>query len=273
MPTKFMDMRQASIYWNIVMRRAFHFICIAWKLSHSEALGKRFDGEAHHETAILIGTNIHSSPYLVSDDLRQEQAVYAAEISRWSDAFEPLFRMSRATNDRKLWMAATLLRIHSLAARVIIEGVLFTDQMSYDEYLPVFAEILDTIKSATFDPCTKQRCTVWDGRFLLDLGLTSPLCLIVMRCRDRKLRRHAITMLRSLPNEGAWVPKLTAAIGTWMMEVEEDGVMSEVIPERSRAVFTRIRESPEERKALVQCCQRTGAPDGGPRWKEKWASW
>jgi hypothetical protein len=58
-----------------------------------------------------------------------------------------------------------------------------------------------------------------------------------------------------------------------MMEVEEDGVMSEVIPERSRAVFTRIRESPEERKALVQCCQRTSAPDGGPRWKEKWASW
>lgn len=44
MPTKFMDMRQASIYWNLVMRRASHFICIAWKLSHSEALGKRFDG-------------------------------------------------------------------------------------------------------------------------------------------------------------------------------------------------------------------------------------
>jgi hypothetical protein len=46
-----------------------------------------------------------------------------------------------------------------------------------------------------------------------------------------------------MPDEGAWEPELVAVLAMWIMEVEEDGVVSETIPSTSRAIVSRVSDS------------------------------
>jgi hypothetical protein len=108
--------------------------------------------------------------------------------------------------------------------------------------------------------------------FLLDLGITAPLYLLITRCRDHNLRANAIELLRGWHVEASWQPRLIAEIGDFVMDVEEEGNAGGFIPEQSRAVVTGVCEEPQRQtrhEAVLQCVQRYGGPDGGPVWHER----
>lgn len=59
--------------------------------------------------------------------------------------------------------------------------------------------------------------------FSADLGIVPPLYVVATKCRSPLLRRQAIQLLRSSSRrEGMWDSELTARIGTWIMDIEEE---------------------------------------------------
>ncbi|KAE9379817.1 hypothetical protein N431DRAFT_360988 [Stipitochalara longipes BDJ] len=267
-PSAFSTLKEAKVFLDLVMRRTQHFISCALITSNSSALSRPFVLVPPTDTFVAVGTNMHSTTNIVTDEIRSEQIVYAAEIERWSRAFQPLFRKLQSTCDKATRDALYLLRIHYLAIKIIIAAVIFDDEMAYDQFEPEFKEMMQLIKLSRQD----KHC--WIRGMSFELGLASPLFLVATRCRNRILRREAISTLRSLPDEGSWYPDLVAILAAWIMEVEEGGLASEVIPCTSRAVISRISDvSNKGRVALFQCVQRKGGPDGGPIWKEKLVYW
>jgi Fungal Zn(2)-Cys(6) binuclear cluster domain/Fungal specific transcription factor domain len=273
MPTIFTDLKQAKLFWDIIMRRTCHFMFTAFSMSNSPELSRDFEAIPPSDISVPTGTNIHSSTNVVSHDLCTGQAIYSQELSRWSKAFEPLFLGISRSLDKSSRVAAVLLQIHYVATQIMLSALTFTDETSYDQCEPKFRQIIDLIQSGAY--LRRKSSSIWDRGISFDLGLTSPLCLIVMRCRHPSIRREAIAILRSLPIEGAWEPEIIAALGNWIMEVEEEGMSAGVIPETSRAIFSRIStsEDPRKRLALFQCVQRKGSPSGGPQWIEAFVHW
>ena len=87
------------------------------------------------------------------------------------------------------------------------------------------------------------------------------------------MRRKGIGILERWHREACWDPQIIAEIGKFFIDVEEEGVPKGVIPEKSRAVITRVCEAPGNgdgmQEALIQLAQRRGGEDGGPVWKER----
>ena len=280
MPSTFNDLMEAQRYLNLVMRRCHHFLATSWSSSEASSLSRDFSVKPPGDVTVITGINIYSTSYKVSDNLRAEQREFGEEVLRWSQAFEPLFKRTR---QRPLvgcrnYVRSTLLRIHAIATSIVIAGVLFTEELSYDDFLPQFQELLGLINAVVAARASISEQTPSGGAgFVLSLGITAPLYLMVTRCRDRTLRRKAIETLRGWYPEACWDPSLIAEMGVFIMEVEEEGVADAVIPERSRAVVTSICEAPKsnhgKQHALVQVTQRCGGPDGETVWKERMISW
>jgi hypothetical protein len=273
MPATFKDINEARVYWDIVMTRSYHFLLTAWEMSRSEDLARPFMTTSPSHTFITNSSKtLHSTPNIITDELLEQQKGYAAEVSRWHYAFHPIWmRLSKTTRNKEL-LEATMVLINCIALKIMVAAVAFPDQISYDEFMPFFEQIVDLIEThvtTVFEKTAKPL----DGGFLLDLGITCPLGLVVMRCRDRVIRRKAIAILRSWFNEGPTDPVMISKVGTFMMEIEEEGNESEIIPESSRAIPTLYCLDHVNNTILMQFCQRKGGSDGGPVWREKKFDW
>lgn len=273
MPAIFKDINEARVYWNIVMARSYHFLLTAWEISRSEELARPFVTKSPSHTFITNSSKtLHSTPNILTDELLRQQRVYAEEVSRWHYAFHPLWTTLLKTAGNKELVMATMIFINCIALEIMVAAVAFPDQTSYDEYLPFFQQIVDLIEThvtTVFEKTTKPL----DGGFLLDLGITCPLGVVVMRCRDRVIRRKAIAILRSWFHEGPTDPVMISKVGTFMMEMEEEGNEFGAIPESSRAFPTMYCLDHVNNTILMQFCQRKGGSDGGPVWTEKKFDW
>ncbi|KAF2182876.1 hypothetical protein K469DRAFT_222196 [Zopfia rhizophila CBS 207.26] len=275
MPERFEHLNQARSYWNLVMRRTCHFIATTWSQTECASLAREFETKIPGSVIVTMGDTIHTTSWKVEDSLRTEQKRFSTEISLWLKAFDPLFLSTRRTGTASLraCVIATMLRIQALAAQITISGVLFTQEVLYDTFHPEFQEIVHLAGEIATARQRNSNFDFWGGSFLLDLGLVVPLFLVLLRCRDSLLRRQSIKILKSWQVECWWDPLMIAAIGQFMMEVEEQGMVDGFIPESSRAVLTAKSHCPPQRVFLVQCVQRTGGEDGGPVWTEKFITW
>jgi hypothetical protein len=276
MPATFNDLIEARRYLNLITGRCHHFMAIHWEATDAAAYCREFSVKSPGRVDVVSGSNVFSTTCIVPDTLPAEHGSYVNDLSRWSQGFTPVFKLSRSpgiVGSRK-YLMATHMQIHALAMKIILAGVLFTKQCSYDKFLPEFQEMLDLIH-IVFDTYQKrgQKSSPGDTALALDLGLTPPLFLILIRCRARTIRRHAIAILRRWPVQLCWNPRLIAEIGLFFIEVEEEGCLEGPIPETSRAVITRVCEAPiirdGQNEALIQLFQPHGGPDGEPVWKEK----
>lgn len=328
MPEIFTSIAEAGRYLNLVMRRSHHFIATSWATSESASLAGDFSSRAPTKFAVASGTNVFSTSGKVTDELRDEQKEYAREVARWMHAFEPLYNMIQILHrtdtvdegtQKRDYIIATLLRLHLLTTLIIVAGVVFTTECSYDAYLPEFAEMID-LADIIFDAYQNRHSrqkgktnlndnlntnkttsasgnetpyTVAETVFSLDLGLTPCLFLLIVRCRDGQLRRRALDICMNWHMEGCWTPELIAEYGRFLMEVEEEGIVTDDgtestqrdgveemrfpkacdIPEQKRAVVSKISETHKAGvswEALMQVVLRCGGPDGGPVWREKY---
>jgi hypothetical protein len=276
MPPIFRTMAEARRYLNIAMRQSYHFLATTWPVVNAGALIRDFSGKPPGDITVTTGFNIYSTSYHVPSSIRTEQNEFASYLQKWSEAFDPLYQATQhpenaGTRDHIL---GTLLRIHAITTEIITAGVLFTEEYSYDVFLPYFREIIALVNIVVDDyRKTSTQKTLACGGFFLGLGITPSLYLLAMRCRDRILRRQAIEVLRGWHPEGCWDSKLIAEMAVFLLEVEEEGIHGDIIPEKSRAVITAICEAPCQYDgkycALVQCVQRRGTSDGGPVWTER----
>jgi hypothetical protein len=129
----------------------------------------------------------------------------------------------------------------------------FSDsEMHFDNFTPYFKGIIDLALEVVGDEerraaarrcpdaafCRHQeRCEpdIFGGHeyaarhikpsFSADLGIVPPLYVVATKCREPHIRRQAIQLLRSSARrEGMWDSELTARIGIWIAEIEEEDV-------------------------------------------------
>jgi hypothetical protein len=92
------------------------------------------------------------------------------------------------------------------------------------------------------------------GAFSFDVGLVYPLLNLASNCRDRRLRREAMETISGRAwREAGWVSQMCADTVLFLVEMEEDGVETDYIPEWVRARLTGIDANLEERTAHLRC--------------------
>jgi len=96
-PTTFSTLKEAKLFLDVVMRRAQHFVSCALIAPESSALSWPCTLVPPTDTFIATGTNMHSTINIVTDQIRLEQVIYAAEIGTWYRAFQPLFHRLQST--------------------------------------------------------------------------------------------------------------------------------------------------------------------------------
>ncbi|GAB0134948.1 hypothetical protein EsDP_00003300 [Epichloe bromicola] len=88
--------------------------------------------------------------------------------------------------------------------------------------------------------------------FSADLGIVPPLFVVATKCREPRLRRQAIQLLRSSARrEGMWDSELAAIIGQWVMHIEESDPASLPLPSDVASSIP-TEPIPEERRVMLK---------------------
>ncbi|KAI9734036.1 MAG: hypothetical protein M1818_006974 [Claussenomyces sp. TS43310] len=198
--------------------------------------------------------------YLPPEDvpavLHEEHAQRLAGLNAWSSKSETFFAQTLSNPTLKEYSGAVILRLHSLVIEILLPTSLDPSEVVYDSFWEQFREIVALTRSL-LESRKMPRSTF----FMFDMGLVVPLYLTALKCRDRVIRREAISLLRSeCRREGIWESGLGAEVGSWIMQLEEQNVSSMVtIPEKHRFRIIDMTFDLQRREATAWCGQRPAA--------------
>lgn len=253
MPETFTSTHEARQFLELIMRRSHHFLGTVVPQKPSPPTQ-----QADLETQSLVASfNTFETFEGAVQPLQFEQERYAAEIRRWTAAFQPLF--SSRTPEHNDFLSTLLLKIRSRVLGILLAGELSTSEMIYDKFLPDFEEILMLAKTFFAHPCADK--IIPEGSYSSNAGLIFPLRLVADRSRSHSMRREAIALLKSKAwREASFWSTSTAQISEWLMEIEEDGVETGYIPEwaRARLIQVEFDEGKEVRRVSVKAVRGVG---------------
>jgi hypothetical protein len=268
MPTIFKDVDEARLYWELVQRRSSHFI--AKVAAESIRTGANVP-----TTDIDLGTgdpvvryHAESEFYMfmpiMDERMAEEYRKYGGEIARWFSAFTPFYHSIKKGKYERAWTAASLLQIHAMTSEIMLLSSLTGDESSLDRFLPQYREVVSLARRISGSPFFQVQ------KFKFDLGIVNPLRLVAKWCREGKVRREAITLLReSKVREGLYDGLIMAKTQEWIMLLEEEGLVADgkgnlVIPEAMRWRYTNVRLDCLRRRAEVEA-ERLGRKRDGSR--------
>jgi hypothetical protein len=244
MPQEFSTVGEAHRYWELIMRRCAHLV-------HSVALFVGAGIEQPSQVAVTLGTfrRVSSPLEPVPSSLYNDYSKHLGENLRWQAALDPLL----ASTDPKTKPTALFLKCLAVSTRLVLESLLIKKECEYDQYLPQYVEMvaLARLFLSNNEPGPPKQSQTF---FSIDFGLIPSLFITVKQCRDCMVRREALGLLRSNPRrEGVWDGLLIAGIGQWLMDVEEEGLEGEFVPEHARVKLTRVDVDIATKTARLEC--------------------
>lgn len=199
----------------------------------------------------------------------------AIRLKQWSSAFEKLLQERNADLSAIELRYIQLLKLHRVMAEVnfnIDFARATRDETMWDEYFKEFEAILGHAESLLGSAEAPMRST-----FLLDTELILPLYFVAAKCRHGKLRRKAISLLRSQQRqEGIWNSILTARVAEYLMQIEEEGLDGAVVTagdvsRRKRVLGVEFTFDLQERRARVSYVKFRES--GGVERLNEWVEW
>ncbi|KAH8651204.1 hypothetical protein BX600DRAFT_418391 [Xylariales sp. PMI_506] len=166
-------------------------------------------------------------PMAAPDALYRDQKAISNNLGQWMRDFEafqssldPSMAMSTAT--------CLNLKIRCLVCKIWTDSCLDKSEMVYDQYLATFEHIVEMAEQMIADQANQHTATSGNTAFTFDVGCISPLYLVVIKCRDLKIRLRAAQVMRSLATkrEFLWNAELLWVVGKRLVE-KEHGVPSE----------------------------------------------
>lgn len=250
MPSNFAALDEARLYFDLIERRALHFIRIASlalypvrNIVPDPITDTDEKEDPSWVKAVPLGQKIsedQSFYYLTS------QQKYAAELKRWNEAFQPLYKRMQQAKDH-LSIPAHLLFVNFTAVEIMLTEALAKDNSSSDQHLGRFKTVV-SVSRLILEAKQLRRYS-----FSFDCGLTPWLATVAQLCHDRKLRREGITLLRQMGSqEGVWNSFMVAELGEYLMNFEEEGVETYEIPEESRVRMKRVNMSFSDRLLTIE---------------------
>lgn len=200
------------------------------------------------------------------------------ELDAWAIAFDHIFQSRldpRVGSIEKAGIAA--LKMFQINTNVLFLMMFCDTEVQFDGFLPHFKAIVDlgweVVSAEESRAMTEQYVKSESGEhlhintkgafragkfstpnikpsFSADLGIVPPLFVVATKCREPRLRRQAIQLLRSSARrEGMWDSELAANIGHWVMQIEEsDTTLS---PHWDETVLP-MKPIPEEKRVMVK---------------------
>jgi hypothetical protein len=232
---------------------------------------------------------------------------FGIQLTQWEQAFADLLANRRTPGISNTERAGIdVLKMLQLMISILFVTSFSTSEMEFDNFTDKFKEIVDLAKEVVVDEelslaqercgnighcrhtqerahpanhfpgLTAQRPGAYreqdkyvhiKASFALDLGIVPPLFVVATKCRDRKLRRDAISLLLSSPRrEGMWDSILSGRVGQWIMNIEEQGLSPyigsfdaatrEVVPDHQRVMVKEILFDLQNREAMLRCGTR-----------------
>lgn len=176
-----------------------------------------------HESKCRSLTESENSPN--GDDIAEMHMINEFELQKWSETFEE-FRAREEKNMTELERRnCIVIELQSIAVHIWALATSFPSEMEFDSWMPKFQKLVDL---GSFLVTTKH-LLVAPGQIpyypKIDIGLILPMFLVASRCRDPKLRREAIEVIRNGPRqEGVWNGAILASVAERIIEIEEDGL-------------------------------------------------
>lgn len=227
-PEQFDSLHEARIAWDTLCEQMFRFT-------------ERLFAQASQDGPMGV----------LPASLRQYGLSFRGRIEAWADAFEHILssRFSPGVSSQEK-AAIGVLKMFQIMGQVLFLMTFSDSEQHFDVFQPQFKTIVDLGLEVVGDEerrAAEKRCPdprtchhhnaqepdIFGGQtymanhikpsFSADLGIVPPLYVVATKCRSPVLRRQAIQLLRSSSRrEGMWDSELTARIGTWIMDIEEE---------------------------------------------------
>jgi hypothetical protein len=228
-PDRFASVMEARLAWDKLCERIFRFTETMFAHAQNGVMG-------------VLPTSLQH--YGIS---------FKKDIESWSQAFDPILASRTAPGVSSQEKAAiAVLKMFQIMSKILFLMTFSDSEMHFDNFTPYFKGIIDLALEVVGDEerraaarrcpdaafCRHQeRCEpdIFGGHeyaarhikpsFSADLGIVPPLYVVATKCREPHIRRQAIQLLRSSARrEGMWDSELTARIGIWIAEIEEEDV-------------------------------------------------
>ncbi|KAL2023905.1 hypothetical protein VTK56DRAFT_682 [Thermocarpiscus australiensis] len=228
-PDRFASVMEARVAWDRLCERMFRFTETMFAHAQNGVMG-------------VLPTSLQH--YGIS---------FKKDIEAWSHAFEHILASRTAPGVSSQEKAAiAVLKMFQVMGKILFLMTFSDSEMHFDHFIPYFKTIVDLAIEVVGDEerraaarrcpdpalCPHQhRCEpdIFGGReyaarhikpsFSADLGIVPPLYVVATKCREPRIRRQAIQLLRSSARrEGMWDSELTARIGMWIAGIEEEDI-------------------------------------------------
>lgn len=200
-PTDFRSLVESKSYFDCIATRIFHYLSTVTE-SKSDA-----------------AQSLQTPPYEEDAASPEKLTAVEEELLRWVSAFEPVLKYSSSPEGEEHFVGATILRIHALTLELSVRAAHFESPSPhlYDVFLPEYCEIVALCRAVINHPHFVRS-------YVFDAGIVPVLFIVVVKCRDKLVRREAIAVLKAASprREGLWDSMMVARIGEALIKAEEE---------------------------------------------------
>ncbi len=254
MPKQFSTIEEARVYLDLITRRLMHFNSSIHKTQCSPSSSrestppKPYPAAPYPQMPDAIPSIEGKIPMENTQHLRSSRALLSeqgslnTELTAWKEAFRPLLIYARAAGGQGAISALTM-TISAISSSISLRAAFFMNESAYDIFMPEFRIIVDYTRILVGVQQSQAKLAKikdevpgngnFSGNvgpmihFAFDIGVVPPLYLVMVKCRDPKLRREALSLLEQNPKrEGVWDSVACVALGRWVISLEEEGARS-----------------------------------------------
>lgn len=157
--------------------------------------------------------------------------------------------------------ATNVLHMYSKTMAILIATGVFGGETRNYEYERIFQEIINYGKKVHEGG---KAFSTQNGTeiFTFEMGAIFPLFFTAIKCRNGRLRREAVALLKDMKRqEGSWPSVAAASVAEYVIRVEEEGGIIDRIVETDHVQAVHVKANIEYRMVEVSCFFRTNTPE------------
>jgi hypothetical protein len=186
----------------------------------------------HSSNTYLYTTSTPEADYNMQQSISTTHAWLSGQFDRWSSAFESFMARNSSTADTHFSHGSTLLRIFYITGQIWLAACISPKETMFDGMMDEFSAVIALASSLIHDSSYSHTGTLPKSStngpvlFTFEMGVIAPLYFTAIKCRDRKLRRQAISLLGSCTprKEGLWDADILVYVTRRILEIEESGL-------------------------------------------------